>query len=457
MYLGLAVCLLFVALVAVPIGRARTGDYFSPPSLFVASWCGTLGLYFLQLLPYRPIRLETFVLIAAVIVTVTCASILTMRSDAPVPSSAPAVRAAHAERWLVGYAVLGLTGTGWYVAEVVQRLGWRAFTEGTRIRAALGVYQIPSGFLFLEYFCIVAPLFAFAVLVSDGHLRRKGLLVAAACALATWLTTDRTQFFIVVLGCFFMYVFRFGRALSWTRMTIALAVAGVLLVTNFLVVGAWMGKTSANLAVRVELMGRRHADRLPPAAGLSGSLQRLTGSPTDRIDQWAARGSTLYLYSTASFAALDVLMEERLGSTRGVYTVYPVARLLERAGVIHGPIPPAIPEDRPLKLRADRDIQFNGYTFLYYPLMDFGPMGAVIYAFFVGAFGGWLYTWSRRRRDSPASLLVIAHLSIALVLSVFVNKFNNTASWYIAGATLLPFGLSSLRSRQRGNSQTLSA
>ena len=46
---------------------------------------------------------------------------------------------------------------------------------------------------------------------------------------------------------------------------------------------------------------------------------------------------------------------------------------------------------------------------------------------------------ARRRRASPAALLAIAQISGAIVLSIFVNKFNNTASWYILFTSLLPF------------------
>ncbi len=44
MLVWLSLSLLLVAVLAVPVGRARTGDYFAPTSLFVATWCGTLGL-----------------------------------------------------------------------------------------------------------------------------------------------------------------------------------------------------------------------------------------------------------------------------------------------------------------------------------------------------------------------------------------------------------------------------
>jgi hypothetical protein len=73
--------------------------------------------------------------------------------------------------------------------------------------------------------------------------------------------------------------------------------------------------------------------------------------------------------------------------------------------------------------------------------MDFGLPGALIYSFGVGVLSGWGYALLRKQRESPVRLLVMCHVATALVLTAFVNKFNNTASWYIALATLAPFAV----------------
>ncbi len=67
---------------------------------------------------------------------------------------------------MAAYSIIGLIGVVWYVTAAIRLLGWNAFEAGARIRWALGTYEIPSGFLFFEYFCIVTPLVAFALIVT---------------------------------------------------------------------------------------------------------------------------------------------------------------------------------------------------------------------------------------------------------------------------------------------------
>ncbi len=125
--------------------------------------------------------------------------------------------------------------------------------------------------------------------------------------------------------------------------------------------------------------------------------------------------------------------------THGVHVAYPVARLLQRAGFLSGDLPPAIPAFVPIGITGRPDMQFNGYTFLYYPLVDFGPAGALAYAAIIGVLVGLAYGWTRRDRGAPLRLLAMGQLGTAIALSIFVSKFNNTASWYVAIMTALPF------------------
>jgi oligosaccharide repeat unit polymerase len=124
---------------------------------------------------------------------------------------------------------------------------------------------------------------------------------------------------------------------------------------------------------------------------------------------------------------------------------YPIVRLLQRSGLVSMTLPPAIPEFVSLGISGAEDRKFNGYTFLYYPLVDFGPAGALVYAGVIGLIVGLAYGWTRRNRSAPLRLLVMGQLSTALVLSIFVSKFNNTASWYVVVLTALPFLLARTR------------
>lgn len=147
----------------------------------------------------------------------------------------------------------------------------------------------------------------------------------------------------------------------------------------------------------------------------------------------------MYLYATASFSALDRLLQDAQERTGGLHVAYPIARLLQRLGLIATELPNAIPAFRNLGMTSGTDVSFNAYTFLYYPLVDFGLWGALAYALLIGFGGGVAHGWLRADRASPIRLLVMAHISTALVLSTFVNKFNNTATWYVGILTVLPF------------------
>jgi hypothetical protein len=444
--------LLFVAAgLAVPLGRLKTGDFLAPASLFAATWCGALAFYFLRLMSYPPMASGTFALVAATMAIVVTAMVvgqhLATRRAVPRRGVRMPVRP---ELWVLAYSALGLLGVLWYTYGVVRVLGWRSFEDPSFIRQALGTYAIPSTFLFLEFFCVAAPILACGLAVCGTRVRPWVWAGPVLCGLATGITTDRTQFFLVVLGCFLLYAYRWGPRLTWRSTAVMAALCMTVLIADFLLVGAWIGKTPSNLGVTMQVPGDTPATQTAPLVERSSQPEEPAQAPAAKQaaspgDRWIQRFSTLYLYLTGSFAALDVLLREPLGTTKGLHTIYPVARLLEKVGLVRGPVPPAIPQARPLGLLSGRDVNYNAYTFLYYPLMDFGRVGALLYAAVVGLVTGWVYALMRMNRVSPMHLILMAHFATALLLTIFVNKFNNTASWYVGLATILPFALSARR------------
>ncbi len=454
----LACVLILVALAAVPVARRFTGDYFPPGALLVGSWAGTLGLYFFHVIPYPSMRVVALLFVVAAVATFVAGGWvgqrLADRGPAPAPTPPEAAHAARVALRVV--AVGGLLGTAWYVYFVATILGADAFVDSPmRIRLALGDYTIPSRFLFLQLLCVAAPLLGLALHLTRTRLRPIDWLLVVACVLATWITTDRTQFFIVTLTSYFMVVLAGGRRLGYVRLVAVSVVAVAVLGASFLLIGAWLGKTPSNLGVQVQLPARppetasssaparpRLPGALPPAdartptstsdpAGTSASSDQAPGAVRGLALRVLQRTSTIYLYATGSYAALDTLLQTDPPRTHGLHTFYPIARLLQRAGVIDAELPSDIAPFVPLRLTSGPDIEFNGYTLLYYPLSDFGRLGAYLYMGALGLLCGWVYGRYRRGRDSAWLLLTMGHLSMALVLSVFVNKFNNTASWYI--------------------------
>ncbi len=496
---------------ALAWARARTGDFANPAALATAVWCSSFGLFLLRMLPYPEMPLlaaATLLLGASALVGGMLLARPLARHAAPrvwqVPG--PAV-------WIVGYACLGLVGTVWYVWEVGRLLGFQTLLhDATRVRIALANYEIPSRFLFLQFFCMIAPILATALTLGAVRLKAWQWGLVVACAGATWVTTDRTQFFTIVITSLFMFLYRYGGTLSVRRLIGGLVLAGLALTANFLAVGYWTGRSPENLGFVLTAPRPGSGLASGPAAGARaaaalaatpgprkspGKLARQPGQPsvptapaplpaaggaapaappaapsqlergtTDAPDALLMqpatpltrnrflaavlrKGSTFYLYATASYAAFALWFPPDQPLTYGVQSAYPVARLLNRVGLISTTLPPQVLGFTKVVRRGTDVILFNGYTFLYYPLRDFGVAGMAAYCLLVGLLIGTVYERTRRMRASALHLVVLGQLTLGIVLSIFVNKFNSTITWYIVFATSLPFWGSALVVRWR--------
>lgn len=430
--------LLAIALLAPVVSRRVTGDFFSPPALAASAWCGTLGLFALRLLPYGPLQPATRTLIAGTIVCLVFGSALSAwwvsrrrrpEGDAVRQPQRPAV-------WVTAYAVAGLFGFAWYVYSAFTLLGWQGVAHGHMLREALFTYRVPSTFLFAQFFTIVAPLVALAFVLGNARLPGRVLILPILCVLATLLSTDRTQFFMLVLTAGFMTVHRFGPELSWPRVTGGVVAVAALFLSIFLAIGWWRGATAENSPLFL---------RLPGVAWVpgKGAMPRTDAAPAVAYAGRAGqRLGYFYAYVTASYAALDGLLASPRPHAGGNYIFFPVLRALQRSGLVAIDLPSQIPDSIlvcPPPAEGLPPLYLNQYSFLYYPLQDFGTPGALIYALVIGVTFGALYGWGRRKRSDPLRLLLIGQVATAVALSPFVNKFSNTAWCYIVLLTTLPW------------------
>jgi len=461
MSIVLALVLCGVGVIAPGLSRWRTGDFAGPAALIVATWSIAAGLFLLRMLPYpaMPAQAAGALLlgVGSLLAGTLLAAPLSRRAaprDWPVP---------NAGTWVVAFSLVGIAGTLWYVWEVQRLLGLHALLDNsTRIRIALAGYEIPSRFLFLQFFCIIAPILAAGLWLGGTRFRAWQWSVVAACIACTWITTDRTQFFIVVLAVLFMYLLRYGRSLSVTRSIAAVLVAGTALSANFLAVGYWTGRSPENLGFALSAprasaaaASRRQRVHTPgqPAVRMedgaleatdSSTLEAVSTSQNKLVAAVYRKTSTLYLYATGSFAAFALWFPPEGPPTYGLHCLYPVVRLFNRLGVLTWELPAPVLGFTKVVRRGNASILFNGYTLLYYPISDFGVVGMVVYCLVLGLIVGITYERTRRVRTSSLHLLLMGQFSVALVLSVFVNKFNSTMSWYLAVATTAPFLVSAI-------------
>lgn len=421
-----------VALAAPVISRRLTGDYASPPAIVLGVWGATLGLFLLRLLPYPSLHATSALVILGAVLCLVVASGVAIRWYGRRPAPGP-TSLSHAREWVMLFGLIGVAGTLWYAAGVIAVLGRDGFANAEALRFALYTQRIPSLFLTAQLFAVVTPLLSLALLLGGTRLPPAAIALAVVCGLTTLATTDRTQFFSLLLTSVFMTAHRLGRALTLRRAVLIGAAAGVLLVGSFLVIERWRGASDRGLFLRLPGM-TWVPGRGAVGPGESGLL------PV--IGRGGQRLAVMYAYATGSYSALDRLLESPAPRTDGAHTFFPILRLLQRAGLLDVALPAVIPdyvELYPQPAPGLIALSFNSYTFLYYPLRDFGIGGALVYTILLGLTVGYVYGWARGSRSDSLRLLVYGQVATALTLTVIVNKFNNTAWWYVLVMSTLPW------------------
>jgi oligosaccharide repeat unit polymerase len=189
---------------------------------------------------------------------------------------------------------------------------------------------------------------------------------------------------------------------------------------------------------------------LPQTAGVAADPDMPIVGVAGREGQ---RLALFYVYLTVSYPGLDSLVASPGPRWGGRHIFFPVLRPLQRAGLLDITLPSPIPDSTlvsPPPAQGLLPLHYNQYSFLYYPFQDFGTAGALGYALVIGLLVGAIYASGRRNRQDPLRLLVVAQTATAVALTPFVNKFNNTAWWYILVLTTLPWVVARLRTWRAG-------
>lgn len=447
--IGVSLILWLTAFLVVFFSRRLTGDFLSPGAIFLAAWATTAGLYALFLLPYIRLERSSAFLIAAAaaaLVVGVCVGQWAMKRRETSGKSEKQELPEGIDKWIALYSALGWLGFLWYASLAIGIFGLSGVRHGWQIRWALSTRIIPSGFLFLEFFCIISPVVTLASLLGGARIKRSVVVGSASCLLPLWLTTDRTQFFIFVLTGMWIYLMRFGPELRLGRYLAVIALCCGLLILNFLVVGRWVGKTPENLGARLDverLIPSRAESGVPAGVQVGRGVPRV--SPLDTaIDYVRRRGgsavqrlSTLYVYATCSYPAISELLQDEPSRTWGRRTFFPVFRLLQKLRLYSAELPDAIPPFR--RISKEAALATNAYSFLRDPFLDFGTAGVVLFPLLIGLIAGVLYGRVRVRRSQSVALIWLGLLCMGLSLSVLFNKFNDTATWYIGVMASAPF------------------
>jgi len=383
---------LFVVATAVAWKRLAP---LHPAQLWLTAWSLALGLFALQLLPYKSLADKTLVLIVIASAAFVGAACLASRMTRTQRTAA----GARQVEWAAGaLLVVALVGCALFVVQAVVNVGIRdALLTSPTVRQAVqaGEYALTIKYVY------VALAAAAMCGVAAGLLpaRRGRWLIAAGMAVACiYFATGRATVVVAGVAAAVGFLVAADVRLSLRRVLVGAIAAGLLSLTVFSVMGQIIGKTYENSdLVTVRSFFTEH-----PSAELL---------------------ATPYMYATAPIGALNVLVRNPPADrSDGCAMLSAVCSALSWAGVQTRPLRPVRP------FTAD-PIAWNTYTALDDVIRDIGTPGVPVVFAALGLLCGWL--WACARGGHPEAMAVYAVMSTAIVTSAGSNSF---AAAHVLGA-----------------------
>jgi len=373
--------------------------FMHPLQLWSVPWALATSLFAFHLLPYRPLSASTALLIGACTTafaagcTVAARWLDRRRSDrVPVIDSA---RGSHDHVTVAALVSVVLTGAGLmlYLVELSLSHGLRdTLVTSPQVRLALadGAAAVTIKYLYVAYASAALCGLA-AARAPSAHGRILWLGLGAAVVGSQYFTTGRSN--IVLALCVLAAAEALGRRRQPSMRTLVAAGAALaaFVLAVFTAGGAIIGKTLDN----------------NPLASVSSPL----------TEERLLRPLALpYQYASAPIAGLEVQsgVADAIPDALGCASFAMVCQIGRGAGFDMAPEPLV----RPF---TQAPLPWNTYTALDLPLVDGGPLFAILYFALLGCLAGAL--WRVARKGSTVAVAAYAIYASALLYSATQNNF----------------------------------
>jgi oligosaccharide repeat unit polymerase len=378
------------------------GNSISPFSIFYGVWFFTLGLLFLGWLEYSPVRTQAWQLIFLNLISFGFGWIFAYMFQRPINrggedvAAVLEISAVRLRKVIFVSFALGMVGLADFLRRIQGSLGLLTYLEAPHeIRDAMaiggGLDEGIKPFNWLNVMTVV--LCALYLSTARGERRRAIWVMLVTSTVATLFMEDRTRFFFALLWTGYVV----AQVRQWTKrrlVTIGLVLVAVLM-AQFFIVAAWLGKVALNNPVLLQ------------SATVNENLFPLL---------------TPYSYLTGSYPALQAYLDTRPSNTAGAMTLYPAFKVLRMFNptlkapqIVAEPV--AIPSE------------FNTFTWLHQFYTDFGVAGVILGPLGVGFLSGLMY-FHMIRKKSFYSLYANGLISFGLTLSFMVNHLTQGPVWY---------------------------
>jgi len=230
---------------------------------------------------------------------------------------------------------------------------------------------------------------------------------------------------LLAVSCFYLKVYK----KKWILLPLFLSI-GMLFLIGFRAYAFYAAVWGIFTIIYTERVGVLKAClRLLPIALLLVSFfviyGAITNQPSYSSEVLPQTFTSPYLYLTGSFPAFSIFVEKASSYSYGTFTFYPILKFLKLTIFPKLIIPPAeIPY-------VEIPYSFNTYTYLREFYLDFGPIGIIVFPFFIGLLSTYLAI-KMYLRPSFSLILINSLIAMLLMLSVISNQFVKPKMWFFA-------------------------
>ena len=392
-----SLALFITALTGLILSKKLVGDYFSPPAVYHFFWAFALGCLLLDWVAYDPMLAQVWQAIGLAYLGFMggCAVVGFYALAKPRWQHArPAFQYLDKRRLELALTilfVLGIAGFLFQLLHLQDRIGL-----GTFVSDPMEAREMHTNVKYLGFFNVlnVANFVLAAMYIALYRRPRKWVVLILIWALATtFLTTDRTRFFYMIIWSFFIGVYIPREVRLTPRVSMSILATVFALFGFFFLIAKVYQKEAFDDNMESVRLSKQYAPLVDP-----------------------------YIYLTGSFPVFQAFLEDDREHTYGKYTFEPVVKVIEL-------FYPWFEREEIVGKFYRVPIELNACTYLEPFYKDYGMAGIVLGPFVLGLMCMWVYVAMRQKKTLFAVYLA-SLLCFCVTISIFVNHFTQTATWY---------------------------
>ncbi len=393
----LSFTLFLVAFSGLLISKKVLGDFFSPPAIYNFFWAFGLGSLELGWVDFDPLRSQVWLVIGI--------GYLGFMGGALIPgvygayrnawlNARPAFQYMDRHRFEKALLVLFLLGVFGFLVQLVHlqmSLGLGSFLTDPQL--AREEHSNVKYIGLLNVLNVANFVMALMYLLLFKRPRKWVVFIMLWALATTFVTTDRTRFFYMVIWSFYIGVFIFRRLNLTPRFILALGATFLALFGFFVLVAKMYKKEAFEDNMEYVDIPKAYSAVVDP-----------------------------YIYLTGSYPVLQAFLDDHTTPTYGKASLGPVVKVIELF----------YPELERIDIVGKFyrvPIELNACTWLEPFYKDFGMIGVAVGPFVIGLICMWSYMVMRARK-TVFTVYFTSLLCFCTTISAFVNHFTQLATWY---------------------------